>query len=284
MNNYNLSIIIAHYCTDKNKEHYKSFLKTLDIIQKQTNNNNIEIIISDDGSEYSKNILNDYSEVINIPNDTRKLFFLEETDLKNHLKLHGINNNFITKWLYIPKSKPCMSKARLWNYSTNFSKSNYLLFLDDDNYFISQNSIDNILELFSKYDTIFGHIKDNNNRLRKYSSSRVQGTTIGIKKSIIKKIGGFGEWTEKVSCGIDSDLWIKLFNHHKQNPDSKACYTNLISTYDSCSKRWKKYTKIFKDLKVKKEFLIHHGIKLYKNPKYNQSRQKNLWIKNLLDE
>ena len=38
---------------------------------------------------------------------------------------------------------------------------------------------------------------------RSYNSYRVQGTTIATKKEILNKIGGFGEWTEEYSCGVD---------------------------------------------------------------------------------
>ena len=71
-----------------------------------------------------------------------------------------------------------MSKARVLNYAYKISQNENLLFLDDDNYFISQNSVQNILYLFNKYSFIVGQIKDNNERLRLFKSNRVQGTTI----------------------------------------------------------------------------------------------------------
>ena len=281
MNNIDLTIIISHYFTSNAKESYKSFIQTLDEIKSQSDGYNIEVIITDDGSDYSKNIVNNYSEKIAIPNDERNLFILKNEPLKKHLKDINIKNNQITKWLYIPKIKPCMSKARLWNYGIQYSNSNNLFFLDDDNYFISKKSISSLLDLFKKYHIIFGQIKDNSGRLRSYKSTRVQGTTFGIKKEILQSIKGFGVWTEKTSCGIDSDLWIKLFNYSKKN-DIIACYTNKVSTFDSCSKRWRKYTKLFKDFKVRKEFMSLYGIKNYKNSKHNPSREKSLWIKNLI--
>ena len=281
MSNIDLTIIISHYFTADSKESYKSFIKTLNKIKSQSDGYNIDIIIADDGSDYSKNIVNNYSEKIDIPNDERNLFILKDQILKTHLESININNRQITKWLYIPKTKLCMSKARLWNYGTEYSNSDKLFFLDDDNYFISKKSISNLLDLFKKYHIIFGQIKDNNGRLRSYKSTRVQGTTFGIKKEILQSIKGFGVWTETTSCGIDSDIWIKLFNYSQKN-DVIACYTNKISTFDSCSKRWKKYTKLFKDFKVRKEFMNLYGIKNYKNSKHNPSREKSLWIKNLI--
>tara|TARA_A100001011_G_scaffold400672_1_gene517449 strand:+ start:4052 stop:4906 length:855 start_codon:yes stop_codon:yes gene_type:complete len=283
VNKPSLSIIIAHYCISQSSDHYNSFLKNLEIIKSQSKNYDIEIIICDDGSEYSKEIMGKNSESIKISNDPRKIFILKKTRLESWLNKIRIENYLIKKWIYMPKTKLCMSKARLWNYSTKISGSDYLLFLDDDNYFVSKNTIRNTIELFNSYDIIFGQIKDNNNKLRSYNSNRVQGTTIGIKKFIINDINGFGEWTEKTSCGIDSDLWIKLFNYYNKNKETNICYTNLISTYDSCSKRWRRYTKIFKELQLRREFSNRHGISFYKNPKYNKSRQKKLWITNLID-
>ena len=280
MNNIDISIIIAHYCTQQSSPHYDSFLKTIDTIKKQSNNYKIEIIVADDGSNYSKSIMNNHSQMIEIENDSRKLFLLEKEILNDWLCSLQIKNKLITKWLYLPKLTPCMSKARLWNFAIKYSQSEKLFFLDDDNYFISKNSIKSIDALFEKYDIIFGQIKDSSNRLRAYSSNRVQGTTFGLKKEILESVGGFGEWTEKISCGIDSDLWIKLFNYSKKNK-IKACYTSNIQTYDSCSKRWRKYTKFFKEFDARKEFMKLYSIKNYKKNKYNLARNKSLWIKNL---
>ena len=283
MNKFKLSIIIAHFCLDKKSLHFNSFIETLKTINKQFNNHKIEIIICDDGSIYSKNIMDDFSDCITIQNDKRKIYLLKNKPLKKWLDNNiEIDTSLITKWLYIPKIIPCMSKARLLNYATKLSESEYLFFLDDDNFFISNNSIDSILDLFKKYDIIFGQIKDNSNILRSYKSNRVQGTTFGLKKSLIEEIGYFGEWTEKISCGFDSDLWIKLFKYYNKTNNLKACYTNQISTLDSCSGRWKKYTNLFKEIGIRKKFMIEHNIKNYKNAKFNLSRNKKLWLENLI--
>ena len=143
------------------------------------------------------------------------MYCIESNKLTNWLKSFELDKKLISKWIYIPKTKLCMSKARLLNFATKISKSKNLLFLDDDNYFISENSLQKLLNLFTEYDLIFGQIKDQSGRLRNFSSNRVQGTTIGIKKEILERVGGFGSWTEEISCGIDSDLWIKLYRYHE---------------------------------------------------------------------
>ena len=276
---YSLSIIISHYCTNKNQN---PLFKTLSTIENQILNHNIEVIIADDGSNYSKTIMEKYSQKTTIPNDHRSFYKLENDYLNSFLNKNGIKNNLIKKWIYLPKTIQCMSKARVANEAARIAESQQLLFLDDDNYLISSNSITNILDLFNDYDFIIGQVQDKNGKLRDYSSNRVQGTTIGIKTSIFNKIEGFGTWTEKYSCGVDSDFWIKIFNYAQNNKPFKACYTNLIMTCDSYSKRWKKYTKFLKEIRLKYKFYTLYKCKNYKSAKYNPSRDKQRWIKNLI--
>jgi len=279
-----LSIIIAHYYPNTT-DYDNPLSKTLDTIDKDYNKNkNLEVIIADDGSHYSKSIVDNYSKKIDIPNDIRDIYVLENKKLNSFLDIQSMNYEFIKGWVYLPKLIQCMSKSRVLNHASRLSNNDYLLFLDDDNYFISNNSIDNVFDLFNEYDFIVGQIKDNNERLRKFSSKRVQGTTIAMKKKILFDIEGFGEWTEKYSCGIDSDLWIKLYNYFSENNNLKACYTDRISTYDSHSKRWGKFTKIFKEWYIRKKFRSLYGCQNYKKAYYNPSRKKELWIKNLIDE
>ena len=70
----------------------------------------------------------------------------------------------INKWVYIPKTKNCMSKARVTNYAVNLCNSDNLLLLDDDNYLTSNHSIVNIINLFKDFHFIVGQIKDNNQK------------------------------------------------------------------------------------------------------------------------
>ena len=279
-----LSIIIAHYYP--NTTDYKNpLVRTLDSInQDYIKNQNLEVIIADDGSHYSKSIVNTYSKKIDISNDIRSIYVLEDEKLSSFLDKHSMKYDFIKSWVYLPKLIKCMSKSRVLNHASKLSSNEQLLFLDDDNYFISQNSTDNVLALFNEYDFIVGQIKDNNGRFRQFSSNRVQGTTIAIKKDILLSIEGFGEWTEEFSCGIDSDLWIKIYNYFNKHKTLKACYTNKISTYDSHSKRWGKYTKIFKEWNMRIFFKELYNCKNYKKAYYNPSRKKELWIENLINE
>ncbi len=279
--NINISIVIAHYLPENNI-HKNPLEKTISIIENEPDSHKAEIIIADDGSNYSQDIVSSYSKKINY-ND-RYIYVLEGDKLKSFLLKINLSSNCIKKWIYLPKDQPCMSKARVVNYGAKIAQSNKLVFLDDDNYFISKDSLNNVLTLFNNYNFIVGQIKDNNGRLRLYNSKRVQGTTIAVEKNIFNQVDGFGEWTEEFSCGVDSDFWINIFASFNSKKNIKACYTDKFSTYDSYSKRWKKYTRFFRDIYLKREFNRRYKCKNYKSAKYNLSRNKNLWIDNLIEE
>ena len=274
---YDLSIIIAHF---KPRDLTGNpLIKTITEINNQKDQYKIEIIIADDGSLYDYPFEENYSSIGSFKE--KDVYILDDKILKEFLLGQDLDIKGISKWAHYPKINNSMNKAFITNCAVNISKSKNLLLLDDDNYFISKKSIESLVKLFENYDLVFGQIKDNNNRYRSYESYRVQGTTIGIKKNIFNEIGGLGEWTSEFSCAVDSDFWIKLYNYYNQYKIS-GCYTNQISTYDSFSKRWKKYTKFFKEIRLKKKFNKLYSCKNYKSYRSNYSRQKKLWLDNLI--
>ena len=166
-----ISIIVSHYYTDT-KDFKNPLLETLkSIVKENSDPQNFEVIIADDGSHYSKSIIDNYSKKIKIKNDSRSIYLAENESLNQFLKKNFIQYDFIKKWVYLPKLKSCMSKSRVLNYAVKKSSFDNLLFLDDDNYFISDNSIEDTMKLFNDYNFIVGQIKDNNGRLRKFTSN-----------------------------------------------------------------------------------------------------------------
>ena len=272
-----LSIIIAHYDPGNHPSCIESFHNTLKQIELQKEDYEIEVIIADDGSVTHQNIQSLGSPLRDL--DEKIIYQLKGKNLSNWKNENDFNYSSITHWLYLPKIKPMMSKARIGNAAVAITCSENLFFLDDDNYFISENTITTIIKLLKKYQLVFGQIQDNNGKLRSYSSNRVQGTTFGIVKHQIEEAGLFGEWTEKVSCGIDSDLWYKLYQHFQNNNHLQACYTSDIQTLDSCSKRWKAHINtFFRNYALKKRFKAIHGCSNYRSINHNPSRSKASWI------
>ena len=275
-----LSIIIAHYDPGNHPSCIESFHKTLNQIESQKGDYEIEIIIADDGSTTHQDIQS-VGSIISDP-DERTIYQLKDNILSDWKRENHFDYSSISHWLYLPKTKPMMSKARIANAAIAKTSSENLFFLDDDNYFISDHSVDSIISLLKKYQLIIGQIQDNNGRLRPYSSNRVQGTTFGIIKHHIVEAGLFGIWTEKVSCGIDIDLWWKLYHYFQKHLYLKACFTSDIQTLDSCSKRWKAHINtIFRNYALKKLFNEIHGCKNCSSISKNPSRNKSIWIEDL---
>ena len=275
-----LSIIIAHYDPGNHPSCIESFHKTLKQIESQKKNYDIEVIIADDGSVTHQDIQS-LGSPIKDP-DKQTIYQLKGNALLNWKRDNEFDYSFISHWLYLPKIEPMMAKARIGNAAVVQASSDNLFFLDDDNFFISNNTIDSIITLLKKYQLVFGQIQDNNSRFRPYSSNRVQGTTFGIIKHHIVEAGLFGVWTEKVSCGIDSDLWWKLYHYFRNNSHLRACYTSDIQTLDSCSKRWKIHINtFFRNHALKKLFEEIHGCSNYRSINNNPSRSKPNWIVDL---
>jgi len=273
-----LSIIITHFNPGNHPNCLESFHKTLSSINEC--NYSIEIIIADDGSVTNKGIQNIAKSSIN--QNGKKIYHLQGELLEFWKKENNFNYPIIKHWLYLPKIEQVMGKARINNASIMKAKSKNLFFLDDDNYFISNNPIPKIMHFFNNYQLIIGQIKDKNGRFRPYSSNRVQGTTFGIKKELLINAGLFGEWTESVSSGVDSDLWWKLYHYLEKNIILKACYTSEIQTFDSCSKRWRPFIKsFFRKRQLIKAFNNEHHCPNYTKVKYNPSRNKKNWLINL---
>ena len=195
-----LSIIIAHYFP-KESDYDNPLQKTIEEIEKQLLGNEVEIIIADDGSSYTNQIINDYTKKIEIKNDSRDIYMLEGEKLKVMLNSINLNSSIIKRWIYLPKFIKCMSKARALNYATQFTQNDNLLFLDDDNYFISDNSINNLLNLFNEYDFIIGQIKDNGGRNEEFAFGGIDDTLINARAIILAD----SMFSLDAACGILKD-------------------------------------------------------------------------------
>ena len=277
-----LSIIIAHFDPGNNIDYKNAFVKTLKSIISQCEFDDVEVIIADDGSHYSPNYLSSQNTKFH-NNDTYQ--DLNKNEFNVILDKYYNNKEVgsaIDKWIILPKKSNKMYKPRVLNICAKECSSDFIFFLDDDNYFVSNKSISNIIKLSKQYNIIFGQVIDKNGRPRPYSSNRVQGTTFGLNKKIFNNIGGYGEWTIDLSNGVDSDIWWKMFKYFKKNKTTKACYTSEIQTVDTCSKRWSLFTSnLFRKSKLKKAFRKKYQCKNYRNKVYNPSRNKALWIDDL---
>jgi glycosyltransferase involved in cell wall biosynthesis len=274
-----LSIIIAHYHPNAS-EVPVPLQRTLRTIAAQQAGLQIEVIIADDGSEYCHPLLAT-SRTVDV-DQQRQFHIATGQPLQAWLQQQGLDSDLIQHWVHLPKRQACMAKARVLNQAVELASSEQLLFLDDDNYLATEQSLTRLCELFTDYDFVIGQVQDGSGRFRPYSSYRVQGTTIAIRKSHFTAMGGFGAWTERYSCGVDSDFWLRLYRWSQQKEHFRACFTNEIITVDSVSKRWKKFTGWSTKRQLRQAFKERYQCKNYKHPKHNPSRDKTRWVENLV--
>lgn len=275
-----ISIIIAHFDPGDSPACVESFHKVLNDISEQRENLDIEILIADDGSLSHSEISR--MDTSKIKSNGREIHCLSATPLKKWLKKNNCSDKLISHWLYLPKDTHNMCKARLGNMAAELAQGEILIFLDDDNYFVSTHSLKNIKDLMEEYAVVFGQVESKNGRRRDFNSHRVQGTSFAIDQKLFKDIGGFGVWTERISCGIDSDFWWKLHQYTQRKKTFQVAYSSALQTVDSCSKRWKPYVgHFFRHYVVKKQFYKQYGCKDYRSFKHNPSRDKTCWMVNL---
>jgi len=276
-----LSIILAHYLPEPSHPCLEAVKRTLETLESQVSNLEIEIIVCDDGSLPPEKTINFQSEIPLADGRICQDYQHDAAQAIAHNRLE-VTSQHLSHWLYLPRTKNVSSKARLWNLAASIAKSDKLIYFDDDNYFLTPDSLTRFHSLLNEYKLVFGQIVDSNGRARPYSSHRVQGSTFGLHKELLDSSGGFGEWTEIVSSGIDSDLWFKLYNELKNDDPHSAAFTSDIQTFDSCSKRWKPFVgSFFRHRAVRKEFYKQNQCKDYRSVKQNPSRDKTLWIKKL---
>ena len=133
-----LSIIIAHYDPGNHPDCLNSFQKTLTKISAQKAEYNIEIIIADDGSASNEDVIQNSTSQLN---ESGKIIYnlmgekLEQWKIKREYDYPEIRH-----WLYLPKTKQVMSKARIGNAAVKIATSENLLFLDDFSLFKSSRS------------------------------------------------------------------------------------------------------------------------------------------------
>ncbi|MCF7796640.1 MAG: glycosyltransferase family 2 protein [Lentisphaeria bacterium] len=277
-----LSVIIAHYTPTLDHPCLQTVTRTFSELARQCKGLEAEVLVCDDGSPLYRRHSNEAASLV-LPDGREYYDFTGEEALaivKERFPLVEVPP--ITHWLYLEKTKPCSSKARLWNLAVERAQADKLIFFDDDNYLNQTGSLLEFKHLLDRYRVVFGQVIDRKGRARSYKSHRVQGTTFGMHQSLWKQIGGFGEWTESVSSGIDSDLWFKLHRELQSAKPHEAAYTDKIQSVDGCSKRWKPFVgSLFRHKAVRQAFEAQYGCSNYRDAHANPSRKKSTWMDNL---
>jgi hypothetical protein len=253
-----ISVIIAHYAPEES--YRRVLIQTIQSIRNQDYSGRVEIAICDDGSHWSRSLLQGES--------TKGVF--ERSEIEQEPLLQDLDID----WYLVGRRTSQYNKAVLWNLAADLVQSDALVFLDDDHPFLRQDSITSYAKYLQKYEFVIGRIQNRGGVFRLFRDGQVQGSNFGIKKSLLNDIGRFNEATSLWGAGEDSDLFWKVYSKiGRQNRQHKqACYAGDIVTADLCSYRWASCTGNM-DTFIK-GFMNLYGV----HPLENPCRSKKEWV------
>tara|TARA_B100000315_G_scaffold259942_1_gene318247 strand:+ start:298 stop:1188 length:891 start_codon:yes stop_codon:yes gene_type:complete len=258
-----ITVIISHFNPDENRDSsFQWLINTIDSVRNQTGNDEVEIIICDDGSICNKNYFPDNDISIYTKNDFS--IFPEFFDLEFDYYIYHHTDRY--------------QRAKLWEKAIEISHNENLIFLDEDTPLLKRNSLQRYELYFLKYIYIKGRIIKNNGIHGLFSHLGHQGSNFGIKKSLFKSIRGFSNFIYEDSFGDDDDLTYKVYKYISTNKEGhKACYGGDIIVQNSVQGRWHsgKDDNHNRGEIFAKNFEKQHGVK----DSYSLgSRNKKLWL------
>lgn len=269
-----ISIIIAHYAPANEALKYRELLKkTIQSIRHQRFNDNIEIIVCDDGSEWSSKLSNGSSICI---------YYKDKINSLNQLK--DLN---IDIFLTLPNNGEYRGIV-LKNKAIEISSYEKVVILDDDHPFLNKSCLKRFDKYLENYEYIRGRVIGPTGIPQLFKSKNAQGTTYGFNKDLYLRIGGFGKYLYNNGTGEDNDILWRIYSYFIKNYPNKikAAYAGDIITKDLATNRWKKrsleaISKILKkdnvidpNLLFVDRFKEEYGV----HPWYNDSREKKLWM------
>jgi hypothetical protein len=221
-----ITVIIAHYAPKVNCEKYLKLLKdNINNIKDQNFDKEVEIIVCDDGSFWSKNLFSKKDNIL-IKNreQMKEIPVLDNLDIDKYYGLQDINRyrGVILKDQAIRNS--------------SYSK---IVILDDDHHLTNKNSINLFSTYLDKYMYVKGRVIGPDHIPQTFFSRNAQGTTYGFQKELYINCGGFSKYLFDNGQGEDNDILYKFYYYLSSNFDKKvSCFAADISTFDLATNRW----------------------------------------------
>jgi hypothetical protein len=224
----------------------------------------MEIILCDDGSDWSKDIIQ--GDEIFIISDFKKIQnkYLTTLDVDLYLRIPSDRDY-----------KCIMLKEK----AVKLSKYENILFLDDDT-MLNNNALNKFHNYLKQYEFVKGRMIHSNKLPSTFFSREVQGTNYAMKKKLYNEFKGFSKYLIPDGLGEDDDITWKVYSTlEKRHTKSKlACFAGDIIGKDLEAGRWQSGYKGKKISARRKEFEINfistHGV----SPNNNKSRHKKLWM------
>lgn len=268
------TVFIQHYAPESQRDLYRNALKRcIKSIRDQSDSDKVNIVITDDGSEWSKGLLPENAG-----------YEIHAYDKKSLDQFNIFNDIDVDAYLY-KKRTGYFSKGIMWNGALSLTQSENLIFMDDDHYFEHQDCLTLYFQYLNTYSLVIGNtrtykFRDNdgiNHMINLgYDSPVVQGSNFGIHRTLMEKVGGFDSSTFLWGTGDDPALFWKLYLSLRPTDKDrimKACYVDDILTHNPYSGRWRE------DCRLSLELFIRDFMRLYGvHPNSNPSRNRKTWV------
>lgn len=268
-----LAVFIQHYAPKGQEPIFREALKRcIDSVRSQNYGGRCRVIVSDDGSHWSRKLGHGLGHGIRaISGDA-----LRAADCLSDIDAD----------CYLYKNRTgYFSKGVLWNAAVGLTRSDKLIFLDDDHFFNNQDALATYHRLLDQWRLVVGrtasyrfmdvdgvyHVQHMG-----FDSPVVQGSNFGIRRATLEAAGGFDRRTFVWGTGDDPALFWKLYQQLRPTDyrrEKQACYVDALETENPYSGRWQT------DCRVNRELFTRDFLRLYRvHPNNNPSRQRASWM------
>lgn len=269
-----MAVFIQHYAPPGQTDLYRRALqRCLTAIRNQDYSGKVIVVVTDDGSDWSKPLAGD---------DPKRLIRVHRRQSLQQIDIaHDIDAD-----LYLYKKRTgFFSKGILWNAAVHLVDCPVYVFLDDDHYFKRPDALRLYAQYLQRYELVVGNTTTYNFRdidgvLHRveldYDSPVVQGSNFGLRRDLFKTLGGFDQRTFLWGTGDDPAFFWKLYLQlcplTGQN-GKRACYVEDIITDNPYSGRWRT------DCRLDLELFIRDFLRIYgTHPNANPSRTRRAWM------
>ena len=165
-----ISVIISHFAPKGNEDKWRNILlKTIQSVRSQKVDFPVEIIVCDDGSEWSNSFGDAQETIVDIPKN-----ILEKDELFREID--------VDRYLYINSGLKYL-RSRLLDYAYRHAKYSKIVTLDDDHQLTNKKSLNRYYHYLNDYDYVKGRIINWDGVPQLFSSTAVQGTSFGFSKN-----------------------------------------------------------------------------------------------------
>ncbi len=262
-----ISVVITHYSPPQDTLGCRDVLKgTIEAIRRQRVAFDVEIILCDDGSDWSSRHIACQGMIEWSRNEIENASFLKDLPIDRYLFVN---------------SGPEYWAVRLKHRAYELALYDKVVVLDDDHAFLGNNGLERFNRYLDKYDFVRGRIIGPDGFPQLFCEKKVQGTTFGLKKRLYFEFGGYGKYLFENAYGEDDDIFFQAFrvltDGGKRLVPIKACYAGEIVTKDLLSGRYlggqaggnaERYDCLLTN------FVKTHGV----HPRRHIYRDKSLWM------